>query len=230
VKIIGLIGGMSWNSSMEYYRVINTLVAEKMGGLHSARVILYSLDFEEVEQAQRQGRWEDALTSLTHAGRALKDAGADFLVLCTNTMHKVADRLEEEVGLPLLNIADTACIVITECGLETVGLLGTRYTMEESFYVDRIKERYNIKVIVPTAEQRAAIDSIIYNELCQGIFKPSSRRTCLKIIDALRARGAQGVILGCTELPLLIRPGDTGIPLFDTTHIHAEAAVNLALA
>lgn len=229
-KVIGLIGGMSWNSSLEYYRAINRSVAEKLGGLHSACVVLYSLDFEEIERAQRQGRWEDALDMLVRAGRALKCADVDFLVLCTNTMHKVADRLEQEVGLPLLHIVDATGEAIAECGLHTVGLLGTRFTMEETFYVDRLKGRYGIEVLVPTPEQRSALDGIIYNELCQGRLRPSSRRTCLEAVDTLRIRGAQGIILGCTELPLLLRPGDAEIPVFDTARLHAEAAVNLALA
>jgi len=230
MKVIGLIGGMSWKSTAEYYRLINQFVAEKLGGLHSARIILYSLDFDEIEQAQYQGRWDDALAMLVEAGNALERAGADFLVLCTNTMHKVADRLAERVSLPLLHIVDATGKAITECGLHTVGILGTRFTMEDTFYMGRLKEVFNIDAIVPTAQERATADRIIYDELCRGKIKPSSRRTCLRIIHRLITQGAEGIILACTELPLLIGPDDVNVALFDTTYLHAEAAVNLALA
>lgn len=230
MKVIGLIGGMSWKSTSEYYRLINQFVAEKLDGLHSARIILYSLDFNEIERAQHQGRWDDALAMLVEAGNALERAGADFLVLCTNTMHKVADRLAERVSLPLLHILDATGKAITECSLHTVGILGTRFTMEDTFYVGRLKEVFNIEAIVPTAQERAKVDRIIYDELCWGKIKTSSRRTCLRIIHRLITQGADGIILACTELPLLIGPGDVNVALFDTTYLHAEAAVNLALA
>ncbi len=220
---------MSWNSSLEYYRLINQLVAEKMGGLHSANVILYSLDFDVIERYQHHGHWEKVLDLLIQAGNALKNAGADFLVLCTNTMHKVADRLEEEVGLPLLHIVDATGEAVRMCGLHNIGLLGTRVTMEENFYISRLQEVYNIEVQIPTADEMATIHRIIYDELCQGIIKFASHRSCLGIIDGMITQGVQGIILGCTELPLLIKQDDFDITLFDTTRIHAEAAVKAAL-
>jgi aspartate racemase len=230
MKVIGLIGGMSWNSSLEYYRLINESVAEKLGGLHSARIVLYSLDFDEIEQAQRQGRWDDATNVLTEAGSALKQAGADFLVICTNTMHKVADAVAGSVGLPLLHIGDVTGSAIKEQNVRAVGLLGTRFVMEEQFYIERLEERFGIRVLVPGEEERAMIHQIIYDELCQGEIKDSSHHACIDIINGLIERGTEGIVLGCTELPLLIRPSDVPVPLFDTTRLHAEAAAKLALA
>jgi len=230
MKVIGLIGGMSWNSSLEYYRLINKSVAEKLGGLHSARIILYSLDFDEIEQAQHQGRWDDATNILAEAGSALKQAGADFLVICTNTMHKVAGAVADRVGLPLLHIGDVTGDAIVERGLRVVGLLGTRFVMEEQFYRERLWEQSGVEVLVPGEEERAMIHQIIYDELCQEGIKDSSRRACIKIINGLMEQGAEGVVLGCTELPLLIRPSDIDVPLFDTTRLHAEAAAKMALA
>jgi len=230
MKVIGLIGGMSWHSSLEYYRLINELVAQSLGSSHSARLILYSLDFAEMERAQQEGRWDDAAAVLGEAGIALKEAGADFLVLCTNTMHKVADMVMERAGLPLLHITDVVGKEIRQRGLHTIGLLGTRFTMEEPFYRARLEEHFGIEVLVPAKVEQAAIDRIIYDELCQGKVKAHSRRTCDKIISSLVGRGAQGIVLGCTELALLIRAGGVSVPLFDTTRLHAEAAVNLALA
>jgi len=230
MKVIGLIGGMSWNSSLEYYRLINESVAEKLGGLHSARIVLYSLDFDEIEQAQHQGRWGDATNILTEAGSALKQAGADFLVICTNTMHKVAGAVADGVGLPLLHIGDVTGNAIKEQNLRAVGLLGTRFVMEEQFYRERLWEQSGVEVLVPGEEERAMIHQIIYDELCQEEIKDSSRRACIDIINGLMGKGAEGIVLGCTELPLLIRPGDINVPLFDTTRLHAEAAVKMALA
>jgi len=230
MKVIGLIGGMSWNSSLEYYRLINESVAEKLGGLHSARIVLYSLDFDEIEQAQNQGRWGDATSILTEAGRALKQAGADFLVICTNTMHKVAGVVADGVGLPLLHIGDVTRDAIKEQNLRAVGLLGTRFVMEEQFYRERLREQSGVAVLVPGEEERAIVHRIIYDELCQEEIKDSSRRACIDIINGLTEQGAEGIVLGCTELPLLIRPGDIDVPLFNTTQLHAEAAVKMALA
>ena len=230
MKIIGLIGGMSWNSTLEYYRLINEMVAEKLGQFHSARLVLYSLDFGEIECAQRQARWEAAADILTEAGVALKRAGADFIVICTNTMHKVADNLTQKSGLPLLHIVDVVGSAAREQGLETVGLLGTKFVMGESFYRERLQRHFGIHAIVPGEDDQATIHRIIYDELCQGEMRDSSRRACLGIIDGLKENGAQGVILGCTELPLLIRHSDPGIPVLDTTMLHAAAAVSLALA
>ncbi len=230
MKIIGLIGGMSWNSTLEYYRLINELIAEKLGGLHSACLILYSLDFDAVEQAQHEGRWDDAAAILSGAGIALKKAGAEFLVICTNTMHKVADAVKEKTGLPLVDIIDVIGRAIIEDGLGKVGLLGTKFVMEEPFYRERLEEQFNIEVLVPNGSGGAVVDKVIYDELCQGKIETSSRYAVIEIIQELIGRGAEGIILGCTELPLLIQPGDVNIPLFDTTRLHSEAIVSLALA
>jgi len=229
MKVIGLIGGMSWNSTVEYYRFINELVAARLGGLHSANIALYSLDFAEIESAQRESRWDDTADILVKAAAALKQSGADFLVICTNTMHKVADVIAERSELPILHIADVAGGAIAEQGLCRVGLLGTRFVMSEAFYRDRLQKGFGIDVLVPGQEEQNIVHRIIYEELCLGKIEESSRQTCIKIIEGLRGQGAQGIILGCTELPLLIRPADVPIPLFDTTRLHAEAAVCLAL-
>jgi len=229
MKIIGLIGGMSWNSTLEYYRLINEMVAVRLGGLHSAQIVLYSLDFAEVERVQREARWDDAADILVRAGTALKQAGADFVVICTNTMHKVADAVTERAGLPILHITDAAGSVITKRGLHRVGLLGTKFVMEEPFYQDRLRKRFGIEVLVPGQAERDRVHRIIYEELCRGKIRRASHQACLKIIEGLRGLGAEGIILGCTELPLLIHPDDIQVPLFDTTRLHAEAAVELAL-
>jgi len=229
MKVMGLIGGMSWNSSLEYYRLINEMVAEKLGGLHSARIILYSLDFDEVAKTQHDTRWDDAAVLLGEAGAALKQAGADFVLICTNTMHKVAGAVAESAGLPLLDIRDVTGKAIKERGLHRAGLLGSQFVMEEPFYRNRLQENFGIEVIVPDEEDRALVHEVIFGELCRGKIKDSSRLVCIRIIDGLHDKGAEGVILGCTELPLLIRPGDVHVPLFDTTRLHAEAAVKLAL-
>lgn len=230
MKVIGLIGGMSWNSSLEYYRLINEMVSRKLGGLHSARVVLYSLDFEEIERAQQESRWEDATGILAKAAMALEQAGADFLLICTNTMHKVADAVGKTTGLPILHIVDATGSAIREQGLRNVGLLGTRFVMEEQFYRDRLKKRFDIDLVVPVEDEQATVHRIIYDELCRGKIRDSSRQSCLDIIEKLIERGAEGIVLGCTELPLLIRPGDVQVPVFDTMRLHAEAAVELALS
>lgn len=230
MKLIGLIGGMSWESSAEYYRLINQLVAERLGGLHSCRIVLYSVDFDEVERAQREGRWDDAAAVLANAGKALARAGADFLVLCTNTMHKVARAIEDGSGLPLLHICDVTGAAIVRRGFQTVGLLGTRFTMEEPFHRGRLEDRFDVQVLVPGPEDRDAVHRIIYDELCRGRLEDASRRFYVEVIERLVERGAQGIVLGCTEIPLLLRQGDMDAPLFDTTRLHAEAAVELALS
>jgi len=230
MKVIGLIGGMSWNSTLEYYRIINESFARRLGGLHSARLILSNLDFDEIQRAQHKGRWDDIASILVDAGNAVKRAGAHFLVICTNTMHKVADDVEEKVGLPLLHIVDITGNAIRERGLHRVGLLGTRFVMKESFYQERLQDRFAIELLVPGEDDIDAIHQIIYNELCEGKIKASSRRVCADIIGRLVNEGAEGIVLGCTELPLLIQPSDIYAPIFDTTRLHAEAAVNLALA
>jgi aspartate racemase len=230
MKVIGLIGGMSWNSTLEYYRIINESFNRRLGGLHSARLVLYSLDFDEIQRAQHEGRWDDMTRVLVDAGNAVKRAGADFLVICTNTMHKVADDVEEKVGLPVLHIVDVAGDAIRERGLHRIGLLGTRFVMTEPFYQERLRDRFAIEVFVPGEGDIDTIHQIIYTELCESKIKASSRRVCADIINSLVDEGAEGIVLGCTELPLLIQPGDIHAPIFDTTRLHAEAAVNLALA
>ena len=230
MKVIGLIGGMSWNSTLEYYRIINDSFNRRLGGLHSARLVLYSLDFDEIQRAQHEGRWDDMTRVLVDASNAVKRAGADFLIICTNTMHKVADDIEEKVGLPVLHVVDVTGDAIKERGLHRIGLLGTRFVMTEPFYQERLRDRFAIEVFVPREGDIDIIHQIIYNELCEGKIKASSRRVCVDVISRLIGEGAEGIVLGCTELPLLIQPSDIHAPLFDTTRLHAEAAVNLALA
>jgi aspartate racemase len=221
---------MSWNSTLEYYRLINEGVSRRLGGLHSARLVLYSLDFEEIERAQQGGNWDNAAHVLAEAGMALKEAGADFLVICTNTMHKVADLVAERTGLSLLHIVDVVGSAITEHGLSRVGLLGTRFVMKQDFYQERLREYFDVEVVVPAKDEQDVIHQIIYDELCRGKIRDSSRQSCLEIIEKLTERGAEGVILGCTELPLLIPPSDVQVPVFNTTRLHAEAAVEMALS
>jgi aspartate racemase len=230
MKVIGLIGGMSWNSTLEYYRLINEFTAARLGGFHSARIILYSLDFDEIERAQHEARWDDATDILVGAGKALRRAGADFLLICANTMHKVAEPVSERSRLPLLHIGDVVGNAIKGAGFKKVGLLGTKFVMEERFYNDRLQRNFGIEVLVPAEVERSAVNSIIYKELCQEKIESISRQVILQVIKGLVARGAEGIILGCTELPLLIGPDDISIPLFNTMRLHAEAAVQRALA
>jgi aspartate racemase len=229
MKVIGLIGGMSWNSTLEYYRIINEAFARELGGLHSARLVLYNLDFDEIQRAQHEDRWDDLAGILVDAGNAVKRAGADFLLICTNTMHKIAEDVEGKVGLPLLHITDVIGDAIRERGMHRIGLLGTRFVMKESFYQGRLRDHFDIEVVVPGAGDMDTIHHIIYGELGEGKLNSSSRRVCGEIIDNLVDRGAEGIVLGCTELPLLIQPGDVNTPIFDTTRLHAEAAVKLSL-
>ena len=229
MKTIGLIGGMSWESTQTYYRLINQGVKARLGGLHSARLVLYSVDFAEIEALQRRGDWAAAARILGAAARSLEAAGADFLVLCTNTMHKVAPQLEQAVAIPLLHIADATAKALHRQGVTRVGLLGTRFTMEQAFYRERL-EAQGIQVLIPDAPQRERVHAIIFDELCRGETRADSKADCLAIVASLAERGAQGVILGCTELGLLIQADDTEIPLFDTTEIHAEQAVARLLA
>ncbi|XOZ34488.1 aspartate/glutamate racemase family protein [Halomonadaceae bacterium KBTZ08] len=229
MKTIGLIGGMSWESTQTYYRLVNQGVKEALGGLHSAKVILYSVDFAEIEALQRQGDWEATAKILAAAGRALEAAGAHFMVLCTNTMHKVAPQIERAVSIPLLHIADATARALQDNGVSRVGLLGTRFTMEQAFYRDRL-EAQGIEVIVPEESQRVQIHSVIFDELCQGEIKSESKSAYLSVIDSLVDRGVQGVVLGCTEISLLVADGDTSVPLYDTTAIHAAQALRHALA
>lgn len=227
---IGLIGGMSWESTIPYYREINMAIKERLGGLHSARIVLYSMDFHEVERYQHAGNWAAAGQALAQAACALEGAGADFLVLCTNTMHKVAGDIQAAVGIPLLHIADPTASKIKSAGLSAVGLLGTRFTMEEDFYKDRLRDNYGLNVLIPPPGDREIVHRIIYDELCLGRILPESRAEYRRIIAALVAQGAQAVILGCTEISLLVGQDDAGVAVFDTTTIHAREAAELALA
>ena len=228
MKIIGLIGGMSWESSVEYYRIINEEVKSKLGGLHSAKCLLYSVDFEEIEHYQADGDWEKSGELLGEVAQSLEKAGADFIVLCTNTMHKVFQSIEEKISIPILHIADATANQIIKNDINTVGLLGTKYTMEQDFYKSRL-ESHGIKVIVPNTIERNVVNQVIYEELCLGNTEQSSRDYYKKVIMNLVDNGAEGIILGCTEIGLLIKPADSEIQLFDTTVIHAIEAVNKAL-
>lgn len=230
MQTIGLIGGMSWESTVPYYRVINMVVKERLEGLHSARIILYSVDFHEIERFQHAGDWAAAGQALSAVARSLEVAGADFLVLCTNTMHKVAADIQDSVNIPLLHIADPTAERIKSAGLSRIGLLGTRFTMEQDFYKDRLRDRHGLDVLIPPAADRETVHRIIYEELCLGSVRPESRNEYRRIIAALIEQGAQAIILGCTEISLLVAQGDAGVPLFDTTAIHARAAAELALA
>jgi aspartate racemase len=230
MKTIGLIGGMSWESTVPYYRLVNEGIKARLGGLHSAKVVLYSVDFHEVEQLQRDGDWQTAGELLADAARRVQAAGADLLVLCTNTMHKVAPQMEAAVSIPLLHIADATAAAITAAGHGTVGLLGTRFTMEQDFYRQRLQDRHGLQVLVPDAEDRTVVHDVIYDELCRGVIRDASRDTYRRIMEDLVARGAQAIILGCTEIGLLVGPQDARVPLFDTTALHAGAAVDAALA
>jgi aspartate racemase len=229
MKTIGMIGGMSWESTVTYYQIINETVKEKLGGLHSAKCLLYSVDFHEMEAWLAQGDWESIGNALTDAALRLQDAGADFLVICTNTMHKVTPQMEMQESIPILHIADAAAEALKVQNIRKAALLGTAYTMEQGFYKDRIAG-HGIEVIVPEAEDRAFINRVIFQELCLGILSDSSRQRYVDIIGKLNRKGAQGVILGCTEIGLLVKQADTSVPLFDTTVIHARRAADFALA
>ena len=230
MKTIGLIGGMSWESSLEYYRLINQGVRARLGGLHSARCVMLSLDFAEIEVLQREDRWDEASDILIEAARALAAAGAELAVICTNIMHKLADKVEAAGALPLLHIADATASRVLADGLSTVGLLGTRYTMEETFYRGRLEERFGLRVLVPPEPDRVIVNAVIYDELVRGKLEESSRGQYRRIMVDLAGAGAQGIILGCTEIGLLVSGPDSPVPLYDTTRLHAEAAVDWALA
>ncbi|MGW6690005.1 aspartate/glutamate racemase family protein [Streptomyces sp. NPDC054961] len=229
MKTIGLIGGMSWESTAEYYRILNELTRERLGGLHSARCLLYSVDFAEIEQLQVQGRWAEAGEVLAAGARSLEAAGADLLLICTNTMHKVADSVEAAVSVPLLHLADTTAAAVRATGLRRVGLLGTAFTMEQEFYRGRLAAG-GLDVLVPDAEGRALVHHVIYEELCLGIVRDASRTAYRRVVEDLVAAGAEGIVLGCTEIELLIGPEDSPVPVFPTARLHAEAAVDAALA
>ncbi|HFT5241112.1 TPA: aspartate/glutamate racemase family protein [Yersinia enterocolitica] len=229
MKILGLIGGMSWESTIPYYRMINQQVKEQLGGLHSAKIILYSVDFHEIEQLQAKGDWQTAAQVLSDAAVSLKRAGAEVVVVCTNTMHKVADDIEAASGLPLLHIADATAAQIKHQGTRKIGLLGTRYTMEQDFYRGRLTEKHDIEVITPDSADREIINRIIYEELCLGVINEHSRQEYRRIMKTLEQKGAQGIIFGCTEITLLVNAQDATVPVFDTTAIHAKAAAEYAL-
>jgi len=229
MKLIGLIGGMTWESTLEYYRIINESVKEKLGGLHSARCLLYSFDFADIEKLQLEHKWGDLTKLLVSATQNLEKSGAELIVICTNTMHITADKVQKYIGIPILNIIDVTAEKILKNGLSRVGLLGTIFTMEENFYKKRLSEKYGIDVIIPSKAERNVINNIIYEELTLGIIKHSSRKKYIETIDNLLSRKAEGIILGCTEIPLLIQKEDVKAPVFDTTSIHAKAAVRYAL-
>lgn len=228
MKTIGLLGGMSWESTLPYYRIINQRIGRELGGLHSAKILLFSVDFQEIEALQHAGDWERAGAILAEAARRLEMAGADFLVLCTNTMHIVAPAIQREVRIPLLHIADATADVIQQAGIRSVGLLGTRFTMEGTFYRGQLEER-GLRVLVPEAAERDEIHRVIYDELCRGEILEASRFAYERIMRRLVEEGAEGIILGCTEIGLLVKPESSPVPLFDTTEIHARAAALRAL-
>ena len=223
LKTIGLIGGMSWESTVTYYKIINETVKEKLGGLHSAKCILYSVDFQEIEECQANGNWEKSGEILGEAAYNLEKAGADFIVICTNTMHKVVNQIKEKISIPILHIAEMTAEKILEKGLKNIALLGTKYTMEQDFYKSKLIEK-GINVIIPDKNDIEIINNVIYDELCLGTINSNSKKKFLEIVDKLRSKGAEGIILGCTEIGLLIKNADTDVPLFDTAIIHAEQA------
>ena len=229
MKTMGLIGGMSWESSLEYYRIVNETVKEKLGGLHSCKCLMYSVDFGVIEALQHQNKWDELTKLMIEAAQNLKHGGADFIVICTNTVHKMAPEIETATGLNVLHIANVTGAAISKDQIQKVGLLGTRFTMEGDFYKKRLKDNYDIEVIIPEDTDRQIIHDIIYNELCLGVIKDDSRQKYIDIINKLCANGAEGIILGCTEIPLLIKQSDVLIPVYDTTKIHAESAVEFAL-
>jgi len=229
MKTIGLIGGMSWESSLEYYRILNETVKQKLGGFHSAKCVMYSVDFEEIEKLQHQGDWDAATLLMIDAAQRVERAGAEFLVICTNTMHKMADEVGRELNIPILHIADVTAEAIKAQGQATIGLLGTRFTMEQDFYKGRLQQKHGIEVLIPGEKDRLSIHTILYDELCLGEIKQASQEAFQRIIADLEGKGAQGIVLGCTEIPLIVKQEDYTIPLFDTTTLHAQAAVEFAL-
>ncbi|MDR7870445.1 MAG: aspartate/glutamate racemase family protein [Tissierellaceae bacterium] len=229
MKTIGLIGGMSWESSLVYYRIINEAIKSKLGGLHSAKCLMYSVDFNEIELLQSQNKWNELADIMVDIGHTLKRGGADFIIICTNTMHKVAKDIESRVGINVLHIAEVTGEEIVNKGLKKVALLGTKYTMEQDFYKKVLEQKFNIEVVIPVEDDRNIIHEIIFDELCKGITNESSKDVYLKIIDNLILCGVEGVVLGCTEIPLLIKQEDVKVPIFDTTTIHAISAVEYAL-
>ncbi|AUW06479.1 aspartate/glutamate racemase family protein [Vibrio campbellii] len=229
MKTIGLIGGMSWESTAQYYQIINREVKARLGGLHSGKVCLYSVDFAEIETLQHQGRWDDTAIILAQAAKSVEAGGADFILICTNTMHKVADQIQQVVNVPLIHIADTTAEKLVSDGIKKVGLLGTRFTMEQDFYKQRLIDKFGVDVFVPGSDDQTIIHNVIYNELCKGEVRDDSRQHYLAIIEKLVEQGTEAVILGCTEIAMLVEPHHTDVKLYDTTEIHAKAAVEKAL-
>jgi len=229
LKTIGLLGGMSWESSSEYYRIINQTVNRKLGGHHSAKSVMYSVDFEEIKKLQHNDRWEEATELMIKGAQYIEKGGADFLIICTNTMHKMASEIQQHISIPILHIADATAMKIKDQGISRIGLLGTKFTMEEDFYKGRLIANYNLEVNIPSEEERQVVHDIIYKELCLGKIEEDSKSAYQKIINGLLNDGIEGVILGCTEISLLINQNDISIPIFDTTEIHARAAVDYAL-
>ena len=229
MKTIGLIGGMSWESTQEYYKFLNEGVKDKLGGLNSAKILLYSFNFKEIEELQHRGDWETLTHEMVEAAKNLQKGGAEVIAICTNTMHKMAPEIEEALHIPLLHIADAAGADIKRMGFKKVALLGTKFTMTEDFYRGRLMEKFGIEVVVPQGKDKNIVHNIIYDELCRGIIREESRKAYIEIIEEMKGRGAEGVILGCTEIPLLIKNGDVSIPVFDTTRIHSAALVAEAI-
>lgn len=229
MKTIGLIGGMSWESSIEYYKLINELVKEKLGGVHSCKSIMHSVDFSEIEKLQHNGEWEKLTEIMVNIAKKIEKSGADCIVICTNTMHKMAEDIEKEVKIPLIHIADSVGENIVKLNLKKVALIGTKFTMEQDFYKERIRNKFGIEVIIPNENDKNIVHRVIYEELVKGQFKDESRKEYIRIIRELTKEGAEGVILGCTEIPLLISQTDVEIPIFDTTKLHSESAVEFAL-
>lgn len=229
MKTIGLLGGMSWESSLWYYKALNQGIKQKLGGLHSAKIAMYSVDFDEIEKLQMTGDWQGAAKILSDAAVGIEKAGADFLLICTNTMHKVAPEIQNKINIPLLHIADATAISLISQGIEKIGLLGTAFTMEQDFYKGRLQNKYGLQVVTPNKTDRAIIHKVIYDELCLGKINEASKQNYLRIIQQLSDQGAQGVILGCTEIGLLVNQTDTKVKLFDTTFIHASKAIEKAL-
>ena len=229
MKTIGMLGGMSWESTSNYYKAINEGVKIALGGLHSAKICMYSVDFDEIEKLQHQGNWSGTAEILSKAAMSVEAGGADFLIICTNTMHKVAAEISSKISIPILHIADATADQLQQHNVKCVGLLGTKFTMEQDFYKGRLTENYNIQVLIPEPDEREIVHQVIYSELCLGKIVESSRSKFLKIIENLQANGAEAIVLGCTEIALLIQQQHTSVPLYDTTDIHASAAVKLAL-
>ncbi|MHA2863439.1 aspartate/glutamate racemase family protein [Vibrio harveyi] len=229
MKTIGLIGGMSWESTANYYQIINREVKARLGGLHSGKVCLYSVDFAEIETLQHQGRWDDTAIILAQAAKSVEAGGADFILICTNTMHKVADQIQQAVNVPLVHIADATAEQLVVDGIKKVGLLGTRFTMEQDFYKQRLIDKFGVDVVVPSSDDQTIVHDVIYNELCKGEVRDDSRQHYLTIIEKLVEQGAEAVILGCTEIAMLVESQHTDVKLYDTTEIHAKAAVEKAL-